>query len=50
MKQEDSKILNHRKQNLEKRLERKQYSEQPDPLLKAQNIHYEMAERVLRRR
>jgi len=31
---------------LEKRLERKQWSEQPIPLLRAQNIHYEMAERV----
>jgi hypothetical protein len=31
---------------LEKRLERKQWPEQPHPLLRAQNIHYEMAERV----
>jgi hypothetical protein len=31
---------------LEKRLERKQWAEQPIPLLRAQNIHYEMAERV----
>lgn len=46
MKQKDSKILNQRKANLAKRLERKQYPEQPIPLLRAQNIHYEMAERV----
>ena len=46
MKQKDTKILSHRKQNLEKRLERKQYPEQPNPLLRAQNIHYELAERV----
>ena len=46
MKQKDSKILNQRKANLAKRLERKQYPEQPSPLLRAQNIHYEMAERV----
>ena len=46
MKQKDSKILNQRKANLAKRLERKQYPEQPSPVLRAQNIHYEMAERV----
>jgi len=46
VKQKDSKILNQRKANLAKRLERKQYPEQPRPLLRAQNIHYEMAERV----
>jgi len=46
VKQKDSKILNQRKANLAKRLERKQYPEQPSPLLRAQNIHYEIAERV----
>ena len=46
MKPKDTKILSKRKQNLAKRLERKQFSEQPKPLLKAQNIHYEMADRV----
>lgn len=46
MKQKDTRILNQRKQNLAKRLERKQYPEQSKPLLRAQNIHYEMAERV----
>ena len=46
MKHKDTRILNGRKQKLEKRLERKQWPEQPHPLLRAQNIHYEMAERV----
>ena len=46
MKHKDTKILNQRKENLTKRLERKQWPEQPNPLLRAQNIHYEMAERV----
>jgi hypothetical protein len=46
VKQKDSKILNQRKANLAKRLERKQYPEQSTALLRAQNIHYEMAERV----
>jgi Transposase DDE domain group 1 len=46
VKQKDTKILNQRKQNLEKRIERKQYAEHPNPLLRAQNIHYEVAERV----
>ncbi|MEJ2726633.1 MAG: hypothetical protein P8175_18765 [Deltaproteobacteria bacterium] len=46
MKQKDTKILNGRKQNLVKRLKRKQFPEQAKPMLRAQNIHYEMAERV----
>jgi hypothetical protein len=46
VKQEDTRILNQRKENLAKRLERKQFSEQPRPVLRAQNIHYEMAERI----
>ncbi len=46
MKHKDTKILSQRKENLAKRLERKQWPEQPNPLLRAQNIHYEMAERV----
>ena len=46
MKQKDTKILNLRKENLEKRLERKQWPEQSIPLLRAQNIHYEMAQKV----
>jgi len=46
VKQKDTRILNQRKENLAKRLERKQFPEQPRPLLRAQNIHYEMTERV----
>ena len=46
MKHKDTKILNLRKENLGKRLERKQWPEQSIPLLRAQNIHYEMAQRV----
>jgi hypothetical protein len=46
VKPKDTKILNLRKENLEKRLKRKQWSEQSIPLLRAQNIHYEMAQRV----
>jgi hypothetical protein len=46
VKQKDTRILNQRKDNLAKRLERKQYPEQSTALLRAQNIHYEMAERV----
>jgi hypothetical protein len=46
VRHKDITILNQRKVNLAKRLERKQWPEQPDPLLKAQNIHYEMAERT----
>jgi len=46
VKQNDTKILNQRKQDLAKRLERKQWSGQEIPLLRAQNIQYEMAERV----
>ncbi len=46
MKPKDTKILSKRKQKLAKRLERKQWSEQPKPLLKAGNIHYEMADRI----
>ena len=46
MKPNDTKILHQRKEDLAKRLERKQWPEQPNPLLRAQNIHYEMAERV----
>ena len=46
MKPNDSKILNQRKEDLAKRLDRKQWPEQEKPLLKAQNIQYEMAEKV----
>jgi hypothetical protein len=46
VKPKDTRILKKRKQNLSKRIERKQWPEQPRPLLRAQNIHYEMADRV----
>jgi hypothetical protein len=46
VKQKDTKILNQRKENLAKRLERKQFPEHLRPVLRAQNIHYEMADRV----
>jgi hypothetical protein len=46
VKPNDSKILNQRKEDLAKRLERKQWLEQEKPLLRTQNIHYEMAEKV----
>ena len=46
MRPKDSKILHQRKENLSKRLERKQWPGQANPLLRAQNIQYEMADRV----
>jgi hypothetical protein len=46
VKPNDSKILHQRKEDLAKRLERKQWPEQEKPLLRGQNIHYEMAEKV----
>ena len=38
-------ILRHRKGRIERRLEPKNFEEQPRPMLKAGNIHYEMAQR-----
>jgi len=46
VKAKDNRILHQRKENLSKRLERKQWPEQEKPLLRAQNIQYEMAEKV----
>ena len=46
MKAKDSRILRKRKQKLNKRLERRQYTAQSNPMFRAQNIHYEMADRV----
>lgn len=46
MKTKDTRILKTRKQKLQKRLERKQWPEQAKPLLRAKNIHYEMADRI----
>ncbi len=40
------KILRNRKQRIERRLAPKNWEEQPRPMLKASNIHYEMAARV----
>jgi hypothetical protein len=42
----DNRILQRRKRNLAKRLEPKTWPEQPTPMLRAQNIQYEMAERT----
>lgn len=46
MRKKDIKILKKRKQRLQKRLERRQWSEQSKPMFRARNIHYEMADRV----
>jgi len=46
VKKKDIKILKKRKQRLQKRLERRQWSEQSKPMFRAQNIQYELAERV----
>ncbi len=40
------KILRNRKQRIERRLAPKNWEEQPRPMLKASNIHYEIAPRV----
>ena len=40
------KILRNRKRRIERRLEPKNWEDQPRPMLKASNIHYEMAERA----
>src|SRR2546422_2390126 len=41
-----SKILRNRKQRIERRLAPKNWEDQAHPMLKASNIHYEMAARV----
>lgn len=46
MKQKDIKILQKRKRKLAKRLDRNRFPEQPGPVFKAKNIHYEMADRA----
>lgn len=46
MKNQDSRILRKRKQELRKRLERRQWPAQAKPMFGARNIQYEMAERV----
>jgi hypothetical protein len=40
------KNLRNRKQRIERRLQPKNWEDQPRPMLKASNIHYEMAERT----
>ena len=40
------KILRNRKRRIERRLEPKNWEDQPRPMLKASNIYYEMAERA----
>lgn len=40
------KILRNRKQRIERRLAPKNWEDQPHPMFKASNIHYEMADRV----
>ena len=46
MNKKDTNILRKRKRNLAKRLERKQWAEQREPMFRARNIHYEMAGRA----
>ena len=46
MRQKDIKTLSKRKESLTNRLERKPWPAQEKPFLRAQNIHYEMAERT----
>ena len=46
MKPKDSRILRKRKVKLHKRLERRQWPAQSSPMFRAQNIHYEMADKV----
>ena len=40
------KILRHRKQRIQRRLQPKNFSDQPKPMFQGGNLHYEMAERV----
>ncbi len=40
------KILRNRKQRIERRLRPKNWEDQPRPMLRASNLHYEMAERT----
>ena len=47
MKRTYPKILRNRKRRIERRLDPKRgWSDQPEPMLKASNIHYEMAEKA----
>ena len=40
------KILRNRKRRIEQRLQPKNWQAQPRPMLRASNVHYEMAERI----
>ena len=44
-KNKDTRILGRRKLEIKKRLRRKQWEEQEQPMLRGSNIHYEMGER-----
>lgn len=46
MKRRYPKILRNRKRRIEQRLAPKSWSDQPRPMFRGSNIHYEMAERV----
>jgi hypothetical protein len=46
VKKKDSRILKKRKRNLDKRLDRRVWPEQPKPMFRARNIQYEMAEKM----
>jgi len=46
VKKKDIKILQKRKQKIKKRLERRQWEAQDQPMFSAKNIQYEMADRV----
>ena len=46
MKRSYPKILRNRKNRIDRRLEPKNWEDQPRPMFKASNIHYEMAERT----
>jgi len=46
VKKRDHKILRRDKQNLEKRLERKHFDDQPEPMFKDSNIVYEIGDRT----
>lgn len=45
-KKKYTKILTRKKREIKKRLKRKQWEEQSQPMFSASNIHYEMAEKV----
>lgn len=46
MNKRDHKILRRDKRNLEKRIERKQFKDQPKPMFKGGNIFFQMSERI----